>query len=260
MKLSIIVAVYNHEKYIEKAIRSIMAQKTNFEYEVLIGEDCSTDNSKTILKTLEKECPSNFKFFYRKNNLGSEENFRDLYSRMIGKYFIVLEGDDYWIYDRKLQEQVDFLDHNSEYIACAHNVMVVNKMGQMVGSIYPECKENVYDIFKLEKFVFPGQTASIMCRNYYMSANFDLSIFDIKYYAGDQRKAFFLAANGKVYCFQKVWSAYRFNYTDGNSYSANIKICEDTYKQDIFFRKQLIEYSKSINNKEIGRASCRERV
>lgn len=254
IKLSIVFAVYNHEKYVEKAIRSIMSQKILCDFEVLIGEDCSTDNSRDILKRIENECPLNYHFYYRETNWGIEENFRDLYERMKGEYFIVLEGDDYWIEPTKIQKQIDFLDNNSEYIACAHNVIVVDELSNPIDISYPECKNTEFTIADYLKRILPGQTASLLARNYYLDDRLDTSILNVPYYAGDRRKAFFLASNGKVYCFQERWSAYRYVLSEGSSFSANIRENMVTHQLDIKFTDAMRTYAKRINNIEAQKA------
>ena len=255
MKLSIVVAVYNHEKYIKQTILSILDQETTFDYEVLIGEDCSTDNSREILRSIEKKCPANFKFFYRKSNMGSEKNFEDLYSRMQGEYFIVIEGDDYWTEKTKLQQQIEFLDSHKEYIACAHNVYVVDEKSNILDMEYTECKNCEYTIFDYLNFVLPGQTASIMSRNYFLNDQIDKSLLFVPYYAGDRRRAFVMLANGKIYCFQEKWSAYRYVTTSGTSFSATIRDNSSTRIQDIIFSKALLAYSKAHCNKDFQKVS-----
>ena len=129
VKLSIIVPTYNHEKYIEECIRSILMQKMKFNYEVLIGEDCSKDKTAMVLKKLENEIPHNYKIFYREKNMGMGPmgNAWDLQNRAKGEYIISIEGDDFFIDEHKLQKQVDFLDKHKEFIAVAHNCQVVDK-------------------------------------------------------------------------------------------------------------------------------------
>ncbi|MEY8409838.1 glycosyltransferase family 2 protein [Lachnospiraceae bacterium 62-26] len=248
VKLSIVVAAYNHEKYIEKTIQSIRDQIVDFEYEVIIGEDCSTDKTRNILKRIQKNCPDNFRFYYREKNLGAEKNFRDLYSKMRGEYFIVLEGDDYWIYPYKLQRQVDFLEKNREYIAYGHDVIVVDKDSIKTEYQYPSCKKTEYSLKDFSVSILPGQTATILSRNYFLDKKIDKSILNVDYYAGDRRRAFLLAANGKVYCSQHKWSAYRYIFHEGNSYSANISESEKTHAMDIELSKAMIKYAKNNNN------------
>ena len=110
--LSVYVATYNHEKYIERALDSILMQKIDYNMEILVGEDCSTDSTREILKEYEKKHPdSRMQIFYREKNMyGSEcNNSQDLKLRCRGKYMIALEGDDFWTDENKLQRQVEFL-------------------------------------------------------------------------------------------------------------------------------------------------------
>ena len=90
--LSIYVAVYNHEKYITQALDSILMQKTDYPYEVLVGEDCSTDNTRAVLKEYEAKHPGKFAIFYREHNMHREtpNNIQDLLMRCRGKYIIVI--------------------------------------------------------------------------------------------------------------------------------------------------------------------------
>lgn len=250
IKVSVVVAVYNHEKYIEQALYSIMAQKTNFDFEVLIGEDCSTDNTRTILKNIEKKCPSNFQFFYRDENYGSEKNFNDLYERMQGEYFIVLEGDDYWTYEYKLQKQFDFLEKHKDYIACSHNVQVVNDKSEVVQMDYQECKDSEYTIEHFRCGLLPGQTASLFIRNYYKNNLIDYSLQKIPFLAGDMRKAFMLVLQGKIYCIQEKWSCYRFVQNSGSSFSATHKKNIKNLENALNFYFEMIKFAKKLHNSQ----------
>jgi len=243
--VSIVVAIYNHEKYLEKAINSILMQEVNFEYEVLIGEDCSTDSSRAILKNLEYNLPGNFQLFYREKNLGAVANFKDLYSRMRGKYYIVLEGDDYWIYKGKLQEQVDFLEKHEDYVAVAHNVKIIDEYGADTNKKYPECKKQEYTLKEYRKGLLPGQTASILIRNYFLDNSLNYIVEGISI-PEDRIKAFVLAANGKIRCIQSVWSAYRFVTNNGASYSAMAKKLNNI-NTEVLFYKSLYDYAKKAN-------------
>ncbi len=237
--ISIIVAVYNHGPYIETAIRSILMQKTDFTYEVLIGEDCSTDNSRNVLQTLEQETPDNFHYYYREKNLGVVENFTDLYSRMKGRYFIVLEGDDYWTDPRKLQVQYDFLETHPEYIAVAHNCEVVNINGEPIKYDYPECKDEEYTLKHFLKGILPGQTTTKLMRNYYLQNLIPGKDFDVGNYPGDQKNAFLLSVNGKVFCMQRKMSAYRLVVKGGSNYES---IHRYDREEELYFWFQLYKY------------------
>ena len=109
LMLSIYVPVYNHEKYIVETLDSILMQKTEYRYEVLVGEDCSTDNTRQVLEAYEKTHPGKLTVFYRKRNMHKDEirNSTDLRLRCRGKYIIGIEGDDFWTDPLKIQKQID---------------------------------------------------------------------------------------------------------------------------------------------------------
>lgn len=245
--VSVVIPTYNHEKYIEKCIKSVCMQKFNFKIEVLVGEDCSKDATREVLKRLEPTLPSYFKIFYRGKNL-CDGNFTDLYARMKGRYFIILEGDDYWTYDRKLQEQYDFLESHPDYTAVAHNAQVVNEYGKPIAWRCHECYDEEYTIWDFRKGLFPGQTATVMRRNYYTYDLFDYNIV-IPDYPGDRLKAFFVVANGKVRCIQEKWSAYRLVVSHGSSAAATSK---RQYEKDMMFYRGLYDYAiRNHSNKDI---------
>ena len=243
LKLSIICATYNHEKYIKYALDSIIMQQVNFEYEVLIGEDCSTDKSRMILEKYERMYPGKFKIFYRDKNFGVENNFKDLYERARGEYLIVLETDDFWISKKKLQIEVDYLDKHSEYLAVAHKCIMVDENNKILNLKYPESANKNYTLSEFNKELLPGQTTTIMFRNYYLrNIGINTSLCtknEYKIGPGDKRKAFMLAAQGKIACLDQYLSAYRYVKKGGNSYTANLSTRSiiDAYNEKIVFVK-----------------------
>lgn len=87
---------YNHEKFISQAIESVLMKKTNFDYELVIGEDCSTDRTRKICIDYRKEYPDKIKLLLRESSLGIHRNFVDTLKECTGEYIVLLEGDDYW--------------------------------------------------------------------------------------------------------------------------------------------------------------------
>jgi glycosyltransferase involved in cell wall biosynthesis len=245
MKLSIIVPTYNHEAYIEECIHGILKQKVDFEYEVLIGEDCSKDHTRDVLKRLEENLPAYFQIFYREENLGGGDfgNVDDLISRAVGEYITVLEGDDYWIYENKLQRQVDFLDNHPDYVAVAHNCIVVDQNSVKREKTYTECKDEEYTLQHYLYDILPGQTATIMYRREYTLYHIEFltqyKLYD--FYPGDRVKAFLLPIIGRVACIQEAWSAYRFVEEMGDSYSAGFR------DDDVFRNNQLLFFKGQCN-------------
>lgn len=122
MKVSVLLISYNQEKYISTALKSILSQKTNFEWELLIGDDASPDNTSKIIAEDIKNVPTNCIVYpyLRKDNMGASKNLFDLIRKAKGEYLTVLEGDDYWLDENRLQTLVDFLDMHPEYAGVSH--------------------------------------------------------------------------------------------------------------------------------------------
>ena len=113
--VSILCITYNHEKYISYAIESFLLQKTNFEYEIIICDDNSTDNNNEIISNYKSSYNSKIKIIRSNTNIGAQNNFIRGYKTCKGKYIALCEGDDYWTDPLKLQKQVDFLEANPDY-------------------------------------------------------------------------------------------------------------------------------------------------
>lgn len=129
MKLSVLMTTFNHEKYIAQAIESVLIQQTSFPIELLIGEDCSTDSTRSIVEKYALQFPSKVKAVFHKKNVGVTENFSQIYSISHGDYIAILEGDDYWTDPLKLQKQVLFLERNKDFSLCFHNAILYYQDG-----------------------------------------------------------------------------------------------------------------------------------
>lgn len=252
--LSVLIPTYNHEKYIVEALDSVLAQKTQYTYEILVGDDCSTDDTQNVLKQYEKEHVNRLQVIYRDHNTSKEaiSNGLDLRLRAKGKYCIMLEGDDYWIDPNKLQEQITFLETHPEYVAVAHNCIVVDQNSRPINEEYPQCKDEEYTLKHFSRGILPGQTATVMFKNWIKTPFFDTSLFDKKLSPSDQIMYFSFITHGKIYCIQKVMSAYRHILKGGSSYSANTKA---DFTRDFEWHRAIMEYSYKIDHPEAERYS-----
>jgi glycosyltransferase involved in cell wall biosynthesis len=133
IKVSVWMVTYNHERFISQAIESVLMQKTNFDYELVIGEDCSTDGTRAIICDYAKRYPERIRLLLQEHNLGEALNEIATMNACQGEYLAILEGDDYWTDPYKLQKQVDFLDSNPEYVVCHHDEIVVDEDGISIG-------------------------------------------------------------------------------------------------------------------------------
>ncbi len=121
--VSVCCATYNHDKYIRECLDGFVNQKTDFDFEVLIHDDASTDTTAAIIREYEREFPNIIKPIYQTENQYSKgiavtRVFN--YSRSQGKYIAMCEGDDYWTDPLKLQKQVDFMEQHSDFGGCFH--------------------------------------------------------------------------------------------------------------------------------------------
>jgi glycosyltransferase involved in cell wall biosynthesis len=124
--VSVLIVTYNHADYIVECLQSAVSQKTNFAFEIIIGEDCSKDNTRSIIKGYETQYPHLIKPIYHDRNVGMMPNVLACLAKCQGKYIACLDGDDYWTDILKLQKQVDFLEANPKYAICAHSVQILS--------------------------------------------------------------------------------------------------------------------------------------
>jgi glycosyltransferase involved in cell wall biosynthesis len=137
IKVSICMVTYNHERYIAQAVESVLAQQTSFPIELVIGEDCSTDNTRNILLGLAQRNPKTIQLRLADQNQGAKENFVGTIAACRGEYVAMLEGDDYWTCPNKLQLQVDALDARRDWAMCFHPTACVYEDGLQGQAQYP---------------------------------------------------------------------------------------------------------------------------
>lgn len=121
--VSIFCMVYNHESYLHECLEGFLMQNCNFDFEIVIGEDCSTDNSRAILLEYAQKYPGKFRLLLHKKNVGAYQNQNLVLENCTGKYIAMCEGDDYWTDSLKLQKQVAFLENNKGYVLSFHDAV-----------------------------------------------------------------------------------------------------------------------------------------
>lgn len=165
--VTVVVVAYNHQKYIQEAMDSFLAQKTNFGVEILVHDDASTDNTQSILQTYADRFPERVHLILEKENQFSKTGAKFLeamYSRATGKYIAVCEGDDYWIDPLKLQQQVDYLESHPKHTICFHPVLIQREdTSDQIAFPAPE-KGHIFGLEELLQHNYI-QTNSVMYRN-----------------------------------------------------------------------------------------------
>jgi len=157
---------YNHESFISEAIKSVLSQQVDFSLEVVISNDCSTDNTHRIIEELIKSNTNlNIKFSYtnQKSNLGVMPNFIFALKKCQGKYIALCEGDDYWIDPLKLKKQVTFLEQNND-VSIAFTKAKTLRCNDLIDFDKPKSVNKKFDFIELlvhQNFI---ATASVMLK------------------------------------------------------------------------------------------------
>lgn len=223
--VSIRCMVYNHEKYIEQCLDGFLKQITNFPFEVIVHDDCSTDNSAKIIREYEKMFPSIVKPIYEKENQyskGNEVLFSIIMPRMSGVFIAFCEGDDYWIDEHKLQKQVDYMLEHVECGLCFtdYNILYNNK-NKLVTSVLKEHGNQYQSDYTLEEWIIKAGYVGPMTWLYRKDV-FE-SYKSIKSVDGTfVQFAHFLAVS-KVYCMKKETTAVYRVLEESASHSKNIE-------------------------------------
>lgn len=135
-KVSVRMVTYNHERFIGEAIDSVLCQNVNFPYEIVIGEDCSSDNTRMIVQEYQRRHPDVIRLLLNERNMGSRYNTYNTRKACRGEYIAFLDGDDYWTSPDKLQKQADLLDENPQLTICCHKAQIIYEDGRS-GPVYP---------------------------------------------------------------------------------------------------------------------------
>ncbi|WP_163583215.1 glycosyltransferase [Gracilibacillus saliphilus] len=209
--VSVCCITYNHENYIRDALSSFIMQQTNFDYEILIHDDASTDGTGEIIKEFELKYPDIIKPIYQKENQYSKNPrvpAKNVWPRAQGRYIATCEGDDFWLDKNKLQKQVDILENNPEFVYCFHSVQVVDTAKNPIGKFLGPHGKGSGSYFLSEtgqgSFV---HLSSIMMRTELVQEKLPDWYFDASH--GDYALIFYLEGLGKNYYIDEVMSCYR---------------------------------------------------
>lgn len=214
--VSVAVITYNMQRYLPQLLDSILMQKTDFPYEIVVDDDNSPDNSREILRDYEKRYPGKFRLSLRDYNVRGSKNMYGVLRQCRGKYIAILEGDDWWDWDGKLQYQYNFMQTHPEYIGmycnswCELSTTEVNRRPRR------DIREPM--VFSYKDFLnyhffdrLPNSTDTAFFRNFFAHA--PENEVDVFYKAHnmvwDQSLALILYGKGDVYVDPKLMSHHR---------------------------------------------------
>lgn len=245
IQVSICCLTYNHRDYIRQAIDGFLMQKANFNYEIIIHDDASTDGTVDILKEYQGKYTEKIRLLLQEENQTTKgivitRNF--LFPQVRGKYIAYCEGDDFWTYDGKLQEQYDLMEAHPEISACYHDAIMWSQSDDriMLNVInHPSGYISDEDVICTTKGWYP--TASIFMRTEYIK---EQPVFTIS--TGDELWRNYLACRGKLYYINKAWSVYR-QFANGawnTKYRKDKELALNHFKNIILYLKEFNQYSQ----------------
>jgi glycosyltransferase involved in cell wall biosynthesis len=209
--VSICCITYNQEKYIHEALDGFLMQKTNFKFEIIIGEDSSTDQTQNILLSYQEKHPSLINIITYEKNVGGIQNQINVLNAASGKYIAMCDGDDFWTDPLKIQKQVDFMQQSQDCVICCHYTRVIDENGNLISENEAPIPLN----FDYEDVLLgrkeETRICSLMMRNHEFIKN--ISEQDWYYQAAGADtflKLYALATTqGKIYVLPEVMAVYR---------------------------------------------------
>lgn len=250
--VSIIMTTYNQEKYIRQAIDGVLFQITDFPYELIIGEDCSSDSTLSIVEEYQKQYPDRIHLITSPANVGMRANELRCLKAATGKYIAYCEGDDYWIHPDKLQIQTDRMEEDPEISMSFHAIlndlsslsMPNQEVHYHVGDHYFDPWEVIHKGGEFFKFV------STMVRHEIFN---QLPEWYIESPVGDAPLVLMALNYGKIYYIDRMMSAYRVgvneSWTNKMEKSAQAQI--DHFLKMGKMRKEFDQWSKGRYSKWI---------
>jgi glycosyltransferase involved in cell wall biosynthesis len=225
--VSVCITTYNHEPYITQALDSVLVQETDFDFEIVLGEDDSSDNTRDICIDYAEKYPDKIRLYLndRKNVIYIDGiatgrwNFTNNIKQARGKYIAILEGDDYWVDKKKLQIQVDLLELYKNCSMCFHNAFIkyesTQEFGDFKDHLVKNYGENPLDTDEIKEFSIKDvlgkwmiPTASIMFRRQMLGT---IPEWFYKIFSADYALHLLLADKGNLIYIDKQMSVWRWH-------------------------------------------------
>lgn len=259
LKVSVVCTVYNHEAFLRKCLDGFVMQKTDFPFEVIVHDDCSTDGSAEIIREYAQAYPEIIKPVFETENQYSKHDgslMRAVDAHVRGEYVAICEGDDYWIDPLKLSSQVELLDTHPEVSLCFHNVDVVDGDNRVVDTgLYRNLQERFYTPDEIIYNWTVPTCSALIRKDAYLSRPYDK-----RFVVGDNVMWLAACAAGKAWCINRKMAAYR--QTAGGAtyrlYHTKEKI--NTFRKNLVHMNLLNDYFPHLAESGIRKKNLSSRV
>lgn len=243
--VSICIFTYNHEKYIVQCLESVLMQRTSFPIEIIIGEDYSLDQTRTICQ---EYCTnySNISLIDRGRNVGMRENVYNTIQQARGKYVAILDGDDFWIHPLKLQKQYDYLEAHPDINLVFHQTIRICETKKALNGLFITKKKALYSLKDIidnwsmaTGSMFYRKSAMVFPQFLFHTYNFDLVI-----------QMILLMDNSNAAYIDEIMSVYNIN-EGSNTNNINFNLC-NTFERIILLMNEFNEYTNYKYNEIIS--------
>lgn len=255
-KLTVAISCYNFENYIEQCIHSILEQKTNFDFDIIIRDDLSSDNSRELIKSISEKYSHirNIRYIFDDVNVGVNKNIAQLLSSCQSEYISLIDGDDFLSDVDKLQRQIEFLDQNQDFVMHSSSYRYIYKDG----SVFPSEPDKWLCPLRSEVFIedllenniisfgrtfrnIPNVFSSLLTKDYYLSIPYD-----------DWALNFEILKHGKAKCEDYPSGYYRIT---GTGVLTNDSDSDREIKNEMCRSILKAEYNKFINTDKLSYSS-----
>ncbi|CAM4043537.1 glycosyltransferase [Flavobacterium antarcticum] len=264
--VSVFMLTYNQECFIAQAINGVLMQKSNFAYQLVIGEDCSTDDTYKICENFALAYPSKIKLLPKLDlNIGLIANYMRTIKECDGKFIAICDGDDYWTDVLKLQKQVDFLELNPDYAIVGSNLKKLYANGEMIASINRGRQET----YEFDDLIFANLLPSVTAVFKNITIEEPLPSWILNFPYGDWPTYLWTIRNGgKIHLLGDITAVYRMDIgvsskmriKNSNIIKANLLILDFIFS-DLNFahKKDIIKISIERLNGNLMTSYNRER-
>jgi glycosyltransferase involved in cell wall biosynthesis len=208
MKINVILITYNHANYIRQTLESILMQETPHDVEIIIADDCSTDNTVDIIKEYEDKTRFTFTFLSRTQNLGYVRNYQQAFAACGGDYVVIMEGDDYWVKPSHIQNHVDHLEQLPE-ASMSYNRHIRLFADQNREEIFDWTADKNYEPITTEQLAMGNRIGNLSCcvfRGKHIR-EIDQKLFDME--IADWMLGMYMGQFGPLLYLKDVTSEYR---------------------------------------------------
>lgn len=201
-KVSVAVITYNHEEYIERALKSVINQQTSFDVEIVIGDDCSSDATSDICKKFADQYPDRVIYIRNEKNLRYINNLLNVLDHCTGEYIALLEADDYWVTTNKLEKQVSIFEQHPNIVLCFSNALVDDIMVPDRKQYFHRTENRVYTLEDCLRQIIAPTSSYLFRRHLFRPPSWFTELAAYEYML-----VFLIAQHGDVYYLNECTSS-----------------------------------------------------